>query len=97
MGLLRRWGQSGSRYPACPVPSALCFQPAFPSSSGTWPYSPESLVILQLGLELDEGHIVVIELRDSLCLLLIDVVIGVKQDLFDLQVLLLPSCMGLCT
>lgn len=72
MGLFRRQEQSKATGGLlCPVPPTHLPQ-------GPKAHSPQSLVILELGLQLDEGHIVVIELRDPFCLLPIYVVVGVK-------------------
>lgn len=53
--------------------------PAFPSlSSGIWMLSPDSRVIIQLFLELDQGNVIVIKFRNSCFFFPANVVVGVK-------------------
>lgn len=40
--------------------------------------SPDSLLILELLLELDEGHVIVIKLRNAFCFFCIEVIVWMK-------------------
>lgn len=40
--------------------------------------SPDSLLILELLLEFDEGHVIVIKLRNAFCFFCIEVVVWMK-------------------
>lgn len=54
------------------------YLPSLPAPPFSQEATPESFTKLQLVLELDQGHVVVIKFSNSFCIFLTDVVLGVK-------------------